>query len=372
MTEQNEKPTILPPEMRGTMSITGLRGYGKSFLASQADLPNNIMFVDFENKGAGIDNQLQFGSYFAPVQESSDPLSLYRNVQSIVDSIEQDRFTVLVFDNVSPLELALNAEASNNAEKYSKLYGLNLKNIKAGRFGGTKAVTNFMISDMCNRIHGKGIKLIITTSHMSKRWSTGGIIPNKYNAKGADRWQELSILTLILIGGKYPPIPSALVQKEQLGTISIDSNPNEEQLEKMKRGEIGHEIARRLPPKIAKCNFQEIRHYLYHPANFGKLTDDEIPTEEEADPYRERLNKEQMTIVLAAADIQRKQEKEDDEITELLELEEVKNKEGEARKKIENLIESDSKWADAASPAIAKELGMTIPEVAKLLAEIRK
>lgn len=369
MTNQN---SILPPEMHGVMSISGLRGFGKSFLASQADFPDNIIFIDFENKGEGIDAQLDFGGYHAPVQNAgADPLALYKGIQTIIDEIEKDRFTTLVFDNISPMELALNAEAANRAEFYAQKYGLNLKNIKAGRFGGTKAVVNFMISDICNRIHSKGVSLIVTTSHMSKRWSVGGPIPNKYNMKGADRWQELSILTLILIPGNFPPIPSALVQKEQLGTIAINTNPTEEELEAMKRGEDGHDVGRRLPPKIAKCTFQEIRRYLYEPADFKKLLPEEIPTTDEADPFKEKLNKEQMQIAMAAAEMYKKQQEEDDEIATILEQEEENKKLNGIANDIQELLKTKPELKDATTPIVAKELNITIPEAARALAQIR-
>ncbi|GAG33352.1 unnamed protein product, partial [marine sediment metagenome] len=142
--------SILPPEMVGVCSISGYRGSGKSFLASQADLPDNIAYFDFESKGAGINTQLNFGEYRALTQETSgDPLALYKATNMAFTSIPHNRFTVAVLDNVSPFELALNAEAANNAETYAQRYGLNLKNVKAGRFGGTRAIVNFMISDLC-------------------------------------------------------------------------------------------------------------------------------------------------------------------------------------------------------------------------------
>ena len=304
--------------MTGVMSVSGYRGSGKSFLAAQADFPENIAVFDFENKGAGIDEQLKFGLYRPLVQEcEGDPVKLYKKFSEEIDRLEQDKYTVLIIDNVSPLEVAMNAEVRTKPETYADRYGLNAKNIIANRYGGSKSVVNFMISDFASRIHSKGVKLIIVISHIGNRWSPGGIIPNKYNVKGADRWQELSILTLILIHGKNPPVPSALVQKEQLGTISVNSNLTPEELDLMIRGETGHKITRRLPTKISDCTFQSVRHYLYNPVDFDNLKPDEIPTEEEINPFRERLSKEQFEIVRGAIALKEREEKENEELEAL-------------------------------------------------------
>ena len=298
------KPSILPFEMQGVCSITGRRGIGKSYLASQADLPQNIAYFDFENKGRGIDSQMHFGLYRALTQEvSGDPIALYNTTMQAVASLPNDMFTVLVLDNISPLELALRAEAKRGADNYGERYGLQPSNIRAGRFGGSSSVANFMIGDLCAHLHSKGIRLIVPIAHISARWSAGGQIPNKYNIKGADRWQELSILTLILIQGSQPPIPDALVQKEQLGSISINANPTPDQLTAMMRGEAGHTVSRRLPFKIPQCTFQKIRWYLSNPIDLNNLKENEKPTLAESDPFTEELNKEQFTYArdMAAA-----------------------------------------------------------------------
>jgi hypothetical protein len=305
--------------MVGVMFCSGGRGFGKSFLASQADLPDNIAFLDFESKGAGINTQLNFGMYKALTQESGgDPMRLHAETFSAVANLEKDRYTVVVFDNVSPMEIAFNAYASANADNLAEMYGLNAKNVKAGRFGGTRSIVNFMISDMCAGLHHKGVKLIVATSHIKARWSPGGPIPNKYNVKGADRWQELSILTLLLIPGDKPPVPSAIVQKEQLGIIGIAPDPTPAQIEAMRKGETGHTINRRLPPKISECTFQKIRWYLANPANFDNLKPEEVPSFEESDPFQASLNKEQFQLVKDMTSMQERAEREEEELAKTM------------------------------------------------------
>ena len=136
--------SILSPEMRGVMFITGYRGIGKSFLAAQADAPDNIAFFDFENKGAGIHGQLNFGLYRALTQEATGgPPQLYDVAMDAFSNLEQDRYSVAILDNISPLELALQAGARRNVREYIQQYGLNLSNVMAGRFGGLKSVVNY-------------------------------------------------------------------------------------------------------------------------------------------------------------------------------------------------------------------------------------
>lgn len=377
MTEQSEsRLTILPSDINGVMTISGYRGIGKSYLASQADLPNNILFLDFESKGAGIDAQLEFGSYRALTQEAGeDPQALYRISYEAIETIKPNQFTVAILDNVSPFELALNAEAANNAETYATRYGLNLKNVKAGRFGGTKAIVNFMISDICAKLHSKGVKLIITTAHVKPRWSTAGPIPNKYNVKGADRWQELSILSLILIPGDKPPVPSALVQKEQLGTISINATPD--QIEAMKRGDAGHTIARRLPPKISECTFQKIRWYLCNPVDFAKLSESERPSLEERDPFDKGLSKEQFSFIQSEIEYQTRQDEEQKEVLETMAVLESINSNPEMQKLVDAIRPLDRNGKLPSPPALRKQLAESgldfpLPKVAQAITAYNK
>jgi len=312
--------TILPPEFTGVMFISGYSGSGKSFLASQADLPDNIIYLDFEDKGKGIDTQLRFGSYKALVQDADgDPQTLHNLFINTIEGIPQDRYTVMVLDNSAPLEIAMRVEGGRDADFYAKRYGLNAKNIKTGAFGGAKAVVNPMIDELCSRIYARGVNLIVVITHISAKWGVGGKIPNKYNPKGAARWGNLSICTLLLIPGDKPPVPDAIVWKEQLGTISISDNLSPEQLSSMMRGESGHTVSRRLPARIPQCTMQKIRWYLTHPVDWDNPNDDEKMREEEMAPFDDKLSKEQLGYILMAAKIEEQKKREEEELLNMLE-----------------------------------------------------
>ena len=309
----NNQPTILPPEMRGVMFITGYRGIGKSYLAAQADLPQNIAFFDFEQKGEGIDTNIGgFGLYRALTVEAKDDGStvLYDHSMAAFNALPDQAYTVVVLDNVSPLEMSFNAEAVRNRNEYARRYGFQANFIRTGAWGQKGGVVNGMISNLCTTLFGKGVKLVVATSHVKQRWSPGGVpIPGKFRYKGADRWQNLSILTLILGPGDNPPIPSAIVQKESSGNISINRNPSPEELIAMQRGEIGHTISRRLPKRLPEATFQKIRWYLSHPANFDDLAEDEQTKKSEVDAFDEKLSQEQLGYVTVATQAKMEEEK---------------------------------------------------------------
>ena len=288
--------SILPAEVRGVVFLTGPRGVGKTFLAATADAPSNVLFLDYENKGRGIHNKLNFGKYVAVTEEASGkgPLGIWSKTAEVIEGIQPDQYTVAILDNVSPLEIALNAEALRGAATYSKEFGLNYKNVTEGRFGGTKSIVNFLITDkVCAPLHKKGVQLIIVTSHISAKWALGGPVPGKFSIKGADRWQELSIMTLVLIPGENAPVPSAIVQKEQLGSIMYDPETGE------------FDIKRRLPLRLPKATWSAIRKYLREPADLRDPAPGELPTKVESDPYSEDLSKEQISIMIAQMEADR-------------------------------------------------------------------
>lgn len=337
--------SILPSEMRGVMHISGYRGIGKSFLAAQADKPDNILYLDYEEKAEGIHDQLHLGSYHSVYRDTlrngkPDLVSLYTSTQTIIDSIPQGRFTVAILDNISPLEAGMKIEVQNNVTKYTKEFGLNASNVSSGRFGGASAAVNFMVtSRLCMPLYAKGVRLIIVTSHVKNAWSSGGPIPNKYNVLGADRWQELSILTLILVPGEYAPIPAALVQKEQLGLLKWDEETGE------------HIVQRRLPQRIPKCNFAEIRRYLREPANLQAPAMGEKPKQSEIDSFSNELTREQLDIVRMAL---RAQEREESLVS---------SQEVDRQKTIDSRVkelESEGKNIMAIMQTINEEMGLSL------------
>lgn len=287
-----DRPTLLPPELRGVGYFTGMRGVGKSMLAAQADRPDNVLFWDFEEKGAGIDAQLHFGRYVSMSGEASrrfgmevKPIDLMTIIREQIGLVEPARYTVAVIDNIEPLETAF----YNEVKKHPLNYGIAAGNANSGAFGGAWPGVNYLVSGLVNQLYSKGIRFIIVTAHLKNVWAATGPIPNKFKPKGVERWHELSILSLVLVTGENAPIPSGLVQKEQLASTKF----NEE------TGEI--EIVRRVPLRIPKCTFREIRRYLNEPADINKPKSGERPSDEEMSPYNDRFSKDQLNYLSSMA-----------------------------------------------------------------------
>jgi len=345
--------SILPGRFHGISLIVGKRGAGKTWLSSQFENPEFTVMFNFDgDKGNGINDQLHFGEFHSVINESfkigGGPLGLWRVFEADVNDLPQDKFTVAIIDNVSPMELALRAEAARNMAQYVKDYGLNLANVQSGRFGGLSSVVNGLIPDkVCIPLHNKGIRFIVITSHIKPKWGSGGIVFNKYTAKGADRWQELSILSLILVPGTFPPTPSAIVQKEQLGNITWDSATKK------------FIKQRTLPLRLPMAEADAIYDYMTNPANIKSPKPGEALDMEEYNMYSEDLSKEQISTwekSLEVAETMRKEE-------EAEEKEALAALDQEMRSKVRKMKNEEHK----SSPQIAKELGIEISMVAQYL-----
>lgn len=292
--------SILSPDMKGVMFLSGYRGKGKTFLAAHVDFPQNIVLFDFdEGKAEGLHNQLGFGKYI-PVEEN-EPLKRADLFFNEVENLKQDKFTVAIIDNVAHLEKALQAVVYRDARRYAGIYGYSVDDVKADNWGKARGIMNDLIGDaIAKPLHVKGVKLIIVTSHVKDKFNT----PGKMVIQGRDRWQELSILTLILVNGDNPPAPSAIVQKESLGKISsIESamEVDEKTIQAVMRGEVAsHTIVPRLPARIPIADWQSIRQYLYRPADLKNPTKGEKLIPEEVEPFSEVLSKEQIAYQLGA------------------------------------------------------------------------
>ncbi len=175
----NQLVSILPPEMKGVMFISGYRGKGKTYLAAQADFPPNIAFFDFEDKGEGVHSQLEFGYYKAISQSENNPLMRCKVLLEAVNELQSDKYTVAIFDNISHLESSLIALVTDSPDKYIKAYGKERKSVLSDAFGSKRGIAYDLISDIILKpLYAKGIKLVIATSHVKSVFNTPWEITN--------------------------------------------------------------------------------------------------------------------------------------------------------------------------------------------------
>jgi hypothetical protein len=118
---EKQLKSILLPEMKGVMFISGYRGKGKTTLAVQADFPWNIAFFDFEDKGEGYHNQLEFSYYKAISQAENNPLARGKVLLEAIHELQPDTYTVAIFDNIRPLEDSLMALVADDPKHYASM-----------------------------------------------------------------------------------------------------------------------------------------------------------------------------------------------------------------------------------------------------------
>jgi hypothetical protein len=294
--------SILPPQMKGVMMISGYPGKGKSILAATADFPQNIAFFDLEDKSVILrdkeGDEVKLGYYKAISQEKNDPLSQADLFLQEIGQLEPNRFTVAVIDNVTPLEVGLQIMVYRDVEKYAKMYRCTKASILDNQYAKALTIMNdVIVNAICKPLYAKGVRLIIITSHVKDKFRELG----KKTIQGRPKWQELSILTLILIDGDFHPVPSAMVRKENLGVVTVQdsSTLTDEQLKAIQNGEIAfHQPTRSIPNRLPRCDWQSIRHYIAHPANLIDPAPGEALIELELDPFSDQLSNEQITYQL--------------------------------------------------------------------------
>lgn len=309
MVKKQEYKSIMPDDVKGVTFGWGLSGVGKSWLLGRAENPNLSCYIDFDDgKGEQLHSMFHYAKYVDVKAQAAKkfpgmfhkPKHLYEYLAELFDDIEKDRFTYCFIDNVSPLEKALNTEVKRDPDGYG--IGKNkmgVSNAVTGAFGGASPAVQDLVSDLVNILHGKGIRLVGASAHFGAQWSGGGPIPNKYEAKGVERWHQMSILSMVVIpsGNKKPFPPAATVQKEALGEGKWD-----ETLGKYT------DARRRLPLRLPEATFEAIYYYLEHPADIENPAPGEVPTADEIDPYNKRFSKDQLEYMKLAAQIELKKE----------------------------------------------------------------
>lgn len=283
------QPSILPAQAQNVCLITGFRGTGKSTFAATSDDPRNICFLDYESKGQGLHEQLGFGYYESiPDTVAAEcgrlvPIEMFARTWQILEAIPKDRFTVLVLDNIGMLQTGMEAEVKDKPARY----GVDQQKALTGQYGGAWPGVKLIFSTITSFARSKGIQLIVVISHLKGAWGEGKPLLGKFKTDGVDRIHELSTLSLVMLPGLTPPTPSALVMKEQMGEV------------KFQDGEFT--VKRKLPLKLPKATWKEIKRYLAEGCDFTNPKAGEVPTPDELDPFKPTFSREQLDAITRAA-----------------------------------------------------------------------
>lgn len=301
--------SILPDEMHGVAFGYGLRGVGKSTFFAFLDDPALIAFLDFDDgKGEKLHKDLSFGLYVDVLAATTKrvgptykPIDLYTTFDAIVRGLEQAKYTVLIIDNIKPLEEALKAEVKRNPDAYG--IGKNkqgVSNAVSGSMGGANPGAASLISGYVSTMHGKGIKLVCGIAHVKAPWQGGGPVVNKWRPHGLDHWQTMSILTLCFVasGRTNPYPPAAIVFKEQLAQMRYNRETRKS------------EIKQRLPMRLPVADSASLYDYWEHPADLEHPKPGEVPTKAELDMFGEKFSAEQLGYMRLSAELELKRERE--------------------------------------------------------------
>lgn len=281
--------SIIPPDVKHWILAAGFYGTGKTSFVTGIDAPPNILMLDFESKGESIATQLGIENYFAPIQDAMTlagfgaPATLvFDRVKQVMEAIPQGRFTTLILDGLSILQNGLVAKVETNPIAY----GVKAENAATGRMGGAWPGVGKLLQAIANQARLKGIQVIGATAEVKAKWGASGPVLNKFEVKGQDDVHKMSVLTVLMLPG-YPEncgAPSALILKEQLAKYEF---VNGEQ-----------KVTKRLPLKLPKATMAEVYRYLKEPAKYPNLSEREIPTDDEMEPFKPVIAKDQLFMYM--------------------------------------------------------------------------
>ena len=309
---KSEFKSIMPLDMKGVGFGWGLSGVGKSYLFGRAENPKLTCYLDFDDgKGEQLHALYNYAMYRDVNAEVANKFGqfykaehVFKYLPELFDSVEKDRYTYCFIDNIDLIEKSLRWEVRRDPDGYGISKNKSgISNAITGAFGGVNPAVHDLVSGLVNTLHSKGIRFVGATAHFKQQWSAGGPIPNKYEAKGVERWHQMSILSLVVIPNHPPnPIPpAATVQKEALGLGTFDEV----------KGKYS-DVQRRLPLRLPIASFDAIYRYLKHPADLNNPAPGEVPTIEDIDPYSKRFSRDQLEYMKLAAQLELSREAERD------------------------------------------------------------
>lgn len=283
--------SIIPPDVKHVIVAAGFYGSGKTCFVCGIDHPDNLLMLDFEGKGSGIANQLGILNYFPVVQEVATvkgdkykPVDTFDRVMQILASIPNGRFTVLILDGLTILQQA----ALEQVKKAPVSYGVDPQKAVSGSMGGAWPGVSTVMTQIFNIARSKGIEVVGVTTEVKAKWGSQGPLLGKFEIKGVDVLHKMSVLTVLMVPGdpKNQGAPAGLVMKEQLAKVEWSKE----------QGRMV--VTKRLPPRLPIATMAEVYGYLSKPANFSALRAEEIPSEEEMEPFKQVISKDQLGTML--------------------------------------------------------------------------
>ena len=283
--EGSQVPSILHQDLCDVIIVTGERGKGKTTFCLGAEVPQNVLFLDYESKGSSLATQLPGITYFAPLEDCTRQFGIGfpkrtvwdRTVQ-IANAIPQDRFTTVIIDNGSWLQEGVAAMIEDDPAAW----GVKASSVQTGAYGGPWPGVKKAIASFLTLLRDRGVKIILVTFQPTAAWANGVPSLNRLRVTNVTTWHERSTLTIALDSSAVglPGVPSGLVLKESYARIAFVDGQMQ--------------VERRLPAQLPKATMAEVRRYLETPANFLNPAPGEVPDLDAVDRWRTTFGREQL------------------------------------------------------------------------------
>lgn len=289
------KYSLLHKSLRGVVIVyTGQPGAGKT-LATLFD-PNNTVFIDADHRKGKEMADRKPKMIYKPIN-SDDRKDLVKTGElflEAIDSIDYNKTTVVVIDNIQEVQDGVHAYVLDNPVESAKMYNLVAKNIASRGYGHDTIAHERIVKGAVDELLANDITVVIT-AHMKPKY----LVPGQLEPKGRAWIYEAASLYCIMI--RTGEAPDALVFKNAY-VYHIDVDPEdltEGELEKYRRGELElSKIYQRVPRRIPGYTPAKLYRYLSRtPEEMTPYGPDEILTEDEMRPYLEILTKQQVANV---------------------------------------------------------------------------
>lgn len=259
--EQIELPPLWPRDVR--IPIIGCAGElntGKTLFGLSIDPANTIVY-DLEKSseiymGLGFE-RIDVGDRMLERHPNGyGPVDVFNFICEDIRSIPAGKFSVLVIDPVTDMEIGAVDFVQNNPEKFSRTK-TQYEKAQGLMWGDLKNYWKAILLDFTSRF-----QTFYFTAHMRQVWK-GNAPTSKREPQGKDTLAKLASLYLLLDrnpdkNGAVPEKPHARVLKDRLAhTAIIDGEPI---------------ITPILPPQLSEATPKAIRAYITKPPNYAKLT----------------------------------------------------------------------------------------------------
>ena len=261
MTETTRQlPALWPNDLE--IKIIGLAGKpdsGKTLWALSVDPRNTLMF-DFETSGATYHRSMGVKRIDVPGMMLTKhegrpylPIDLFRYFYGAIKSVTPGKFSVIVLDTVSPLEIGLAEHVKASYRDYGFSTQAKFENT-GGIFWGN--ANNFY--EQLLLYAATKCQTLVFTTHLRGVWKHGKPTTAK-EPKGKSVLDDLATIRILLDRPPNTKAPIGQITKGRLAQITLAEDGSVENILPV------------LPPQMDPCTPAALKAYIESPPNYKKL-----------------------------------------------------------------------------------------------------